>query len=103
MGKGKAHASRFLQSPVGLAWRLSKGIILGWGAGLFLLGVSYGSVCSNINDFVESNDMMKKVIGATGTNALLDNYVAMIFMIMSMMAAVPVVLNCDEDSWRGET
>ncbi len=89
--KGKGNASRFLCSPLGLAWRLSKGTMIGWGAGLFLLGASYGSVCSSINDFVEGNEMMQNVIGASGTNTLLDSYVAMIFIIMSMIASVPIV------------
>ncbi len=90
--KGKSKASRFLCSPFGLAWRLSKGTIIGWGVGMLLLGASYGSVCSEINEFVEGNEMMQKVIGMTGTNTLLDSYVAMIFIIMSMIASVPVVL-----------
>lgn len=90
--KGRANASYFLRGPFGLAWRLSKGAIIGWGVGLFLLGASYGSVCSDINDFIESNEMMQKVIGTSGTNTLLDNYVAMIFIIMSMIASVPIVL-----------
>lgn len=90
--KGKASASRFLRSPLGLAWRLSKGGALGWGAGLFLLGASYGSVCADINSFVESNEMMKTVIGAGAADTILDNYVAFIFVIMSMVVSVPVIM-----------
>lgn len=90
--KGKANAARFLCTPLGFAWKLSFGTSLGWGIGLFLLGVSYGSVCSNINDFVAGNEMMQKVIGASDSNLLLDNYIAMIFMVMSMVASVPIVL-----------
>lgn len=94
--KGKSTASRFLCSPFGFAWRISRGTMIGWGTGLFLLGASYGSVCSNINDFVQNNEMMQKVIGATGTNTLLDNYVAMIFVIMSIVASIPIVLTATQ-------
>jgi ABC-2 type transport system permease protein len=59
---------------------------------MFLLGASYGSVCADINSFVENNEMMKQIINAGGGNSLLDGYVAMIFVIMSMVASVPVVL-----------
>ncbi len=90
--KGKANASRFLRSPLGLAFKLSQGTMIGWGVAMFLLGASYGSVCTNINAFVDNNEMMQKVIGLTGKNTLLDSYVAMIFCMMSMMSSVPVVL-----------
>lgn len=90
--KGRAHASRFLRSPLGFAGRVSQGTALGWGAALFLLGASYGSVCGNIDGFVAGNELMKKVIGADGASAIIDNYVAMIFVVMSMVASVPVVL-----------
>ncbi|MCL1797919.1 MAG: hypothetical protein FWG24_06400 [Eggerthellaceae bacterium] len=89
---GKAHASRFLKSPLGLAWRLSKGTSLGWAAGLFLLGVSYGSVCAEVDSFVEGSEMMQQFIGASATQSLLDGYVAVIFMIMSMLVSVPIVM-----------
>lgn len=90
--KGRANASPFLRAPFGFAWRVSRGTALGWATALFLLGASYGSVCADINDFVEGNEMMRKVLEATGANTLLDNYVAMIYIVMSMVASVPIVL-----------
>ncbi|MEL7604142.1 MAG: ABC transporter permease, partial [Bacillota bacterium] len=89
---GRAHASRFLCSPLGLSWRLTRGTALGWGAGIFLLGASYGSVCTELDAFVSRNELMQRIIAQSGGNVLLDNYVAMIFMIMSLVASVPVVL-----------
>lgn len=91
--KGRAKASRFLCNPFGFAFRLSRSTILGWGLGLFLLGISYGSICPSINDFVDNNEMMQKVLRARGSNVLLDSYVSMIFSMMSMLASVPVVLS----------
>jgi ABC-2 type transport system permease protein len=90
--KGRANASRLLRSPLGFAWRVSTGTVLGWSAGLFLLGASFGSVCADINSFVENNEMMRDIIGAGGGNALLDGYVAMIFALMSIAVSVPAVL-----------
>lgn len=89
---GRTHASRFLCSLPGLAWRLTRGAALGWGAGIFLLGASYGSVCTELDAFVEKNEMMQKILAQSGSNVLLDNYVAMIFTIMSLVVSVPVVL-----------
>ncbi len=91
--KGRAKASRFLCCPFGFAFKLSQSTILGWGLGLFILGISYGSICPSINDFVDSNEMMQKVLQARGSSVLLDSYVSMIFSMMSMLASVPVVLS----------
>ncbi|MDR1264163.1 MAG: hypothetical protein LBK42_00990 [Propionibacteriaceae bacterium] len=88
--RGRARASKWLRGPLGFAWRISRGAALGWGAGLFLLGASYGSVCGDIDSFVEGNETLLQLIG--GGDALLDNYVALIFVIMSLVASVPVML-----------
>ncbi|MDR1330149.1 MAG: hypothetical protein LBK23_11175 [Oscillospiraceae bacterium] len=90
--KGRANASRILRGPFGFVWRVSKGAFFGWSAGMLLLGASYGSVCADIDRFVENNETMQKIINAGGGNTLLDGYVAMIFVIMSIVAGVPVTL-----------
>lgn len=90
--KGAVRASRFLRSPLGFSWRVSRGTFLGWSIGLFVLAAAYGSICGSINDFVEGNEMIKKMLEANSSNTLLDNYVAMIFSIMSMIVSIPVIL-----------
>lgn len=91
-GKGRAHASRFLRSPLGYAWRLTRGAAWAWGAGIFLLGASYASVIAELDAFIANNEMMQKILAQGGGNVLLDNYVALIFLIMSMVTSVPVIL-----------
>lgn len=89
---GRAHASSFLKSPLGYAWRITRGGVLGWSAGMFLLGASYGSVCTELDAFIENSELMQKIIAQGGGNVLLDSYVAMIFVIMAMVTGVPVIL-----------
>ena len=89
---GRAGASPFLKSPLGYAWRITRGGAFGWAAGMFLLGASYGSVCTYLDEFIEKNEMMQQIIAASGGNVLLDNYVAMIFVIMAMVTSVPVIM-----------
>ncbi len=89
---GKAHASPFLKSPLGYAWRITRGGALAWSVGMFLLGASYGSVCTELDAFIESSELMQKIVAQSGGNVLLDNYVAMIFVIMAMVTSVPVIL-----------
>jgi len=90
--KGRAHASAFLRSSMGLVWRTSRGTFLAWVIVMVLLGISYGSVCSNIGDFVKGNSMIQQILAASGSNILLDSYVAMIFTIMSMVSSIPIIL-----------
>ena len=35
-------------TPFGLAWRLQRGAVIGWALGLFLTGLSYGSLGSDV-------------------------------------------------------
>ncbi|MFA5698762.1 MAG: hypothetical protein WC954_03395 [Sphaerochaeta sp.] len=90
---GKRRASAFLRSPFGLAWHLSKPSTLAWGGGIFLLGLSYGSVIGDLTSFVENNELMQQIILSSGPNTLLDGYVALIFSIMASVVSVPVILS----------
>jgi ABC-2 type transport system permease protein len=89
--KGKMHASKMLRGTTGLVWRLEKGTIIGWIIGLFALGASYGSVVPQLEEFVSSSDMMQQMISASGGNGIIDNFYAMIMIIASLIAAVPII------------
>ncbi len=90
--KGRSNASIFLKTPLGYAWRLSASSSISWALGIFLLGASYGSVCGDIESFVEKNEMMKQIIGSSATTTLTENYIAMIFSIMSLVISVPIII-----------
>ncbi|MDR1778766.1 MAG: hypothetical protein LBR14_03295 [Clostridiales Family XIII bacterium] len=92
-GKGRAYASQALRSPMGLAWRLSIKSTLAWGAGMLLLGIAYGSVCTQIESFLENNPTMKEMVFQNDQSSILDNYVAVIYSLMAMLASVPVMLS----------
>ena len=89
---GRKNASRFLRTPMGLAWRLLRGNAFAWAAAAFMLGAAYGSVVGEMDRFLESNAMMKQMLEAGGAgNSLIDNFVAMICSVMSMIVAIPVI------------
>ncbi len=90
--KGRAQASRFLQSPFGLAWRLSRNSFLAWAAGILLIGLTYGAVVGELDRFVEGNDIMKQMLeGGNATGSLVDAFVAMLNCIMSILIAIPLI------------
>lgn len=90
---GRSHAPRTLLSPLGFAWRLSRGSTIAWASALFILGLSYGSVISDLTAFVQSNELMKEIILQGGANTLQDGYVALIFSLMASVVSVPVILS----------
>ena len=90
--KGKGHASRFLQTPFGFAWRLSRNNFFAWAIGIFAIGATYGSVIGELDQFVEGNDMMKQMLeGSSGAATLIDAFVGLINGLVALIIAVPLI------------
>jgi len=90
--KGKAHASNFLQTPVGFAWRLLRGGFFAWAVGIFALGASYGSVVGELDNFVEGNDGIKQMLqGIGGSATLIDAYIALLGCMMALLISIPLI------------
>ena len=54
-GPGRPTPRRALGTPLGLAWRLQRGSLIGWAVGLFVLGAAYGSFADSMEQFVADN------------------------------------------------
>jgi ABC-2 type transport system permease protein len=106
---GQPRASRLLGTPVGLALRLQRGLLIGWAIGLTALGLLYGAVIPTIPDLVASNPDIAQVIGASveAEQALIDAFLRYIFLFMAVVStgfAVSSVLRlrAEEESGRAE-
>ena len=53
---GPARAGRLLAGPVGLVWRLQRSSVAGWGAGLFLTGLAYGTIGDDVEDLLGESE-----------------------------------------------
>jgi ABC-2 type transport system permease protein len=84
---GRAHARPSLGSYLGLALRLQRGSLIGWSAGLAALAVAYGSITDSINEFVEDNKTITDIVAAQGEGTLVEQYLAMSFRTLSLVAA----------------
>jgi ABC-2 type transport system permease protein len=84
---GRAHAAPSLGSPLGLATRLQRGSLVGWSTGLVVLAAAYGSITESINEFVEDNETLTDIIAAQGQGTLVEQYLAMSFRILALVAA----------------
>ncbi|GAA1479367.1 ABC transporter membrane-spanning protein [Nocardioides aestuarii] len=83
---GTPHASAALGTPVGLAWRLQRGAVVGWGLGLFAIGLSYGSIGNDAGDLIGDSEAARQMMVAGGGD-LVAGFYAMSMTILALMAA----------------
>jgi ABC-2 type transport system permease protein len=107
--RGLPRASRALSTPWGLALRLQRGTLIGWGVGLFVLAGIYGSVIPTVPDLVESNPDIGQYLGASADaeQSLIDAFLRYILLFMAVVStgfSVSSVLRLrsEEESGRAE-
>ena len=83
---GPAHASESLSSTLGLAWRLQRGAVIGWGLGLFLMGLSYGSLGDSVGSLIGDSDAARDMM-VQGSGDLVDGFYGTAIVLLALMAA----------------
>lgn len=105
---GPANAPAALRGPLGLAWRLQRGTLFGWGAAFAVLGVVTGAIAKDIGsvfgDNPELTDVLRKLGGAAG---LVDAYMAATLGLLALVAAGYMIqavlrIRAEETSLRAE-
>jgi ABC-2 type transport system permease protein len=96
--KGTANASRFLRSPLSLAWRLTRNSALIWCAAVFAIGAMYGAMFGDIEDFANQNDYYRQIIagGVDIAGSMIDSYAAFLFVIMSLISVIPIITTANK-------
>ncbi|BCB87286.1 ABC transporter permease [Phytohabitans suffuscus] len=92
--RGPARATPALLSPLGLAWRLQRGTLLGWTVAMVAYGAAVGSLSQTVQDALGENEGTADTIAklAGGGNAdLMDAFFAAMMAIYGAMAAGYVV------------
>lgn len=84
---GARVASASLGHPLGLALRLQRGSLLGWGAGVMVTGIAYGWIAPTIDAFVANNKTMAEMLASAGVGNLTDTYFATSFRVMALVAS----------------
>jgi len=75
-----------LRGSLGLAWRLQRGAVLGWSAGLFFIGLAYGSIGKDVGSLIGDADSTREMF-VQGGGSLVDGFYA---TALSMLAIVCV-------------
>ncbi|WP_246606256.1 ABC transporter permease [Paractinoplanes toevensis] len=81
---GPATASPALGNTFGLAWRLQRAAMIGWVAGLALLGAAYGSIGNSIEQYVADNPEITQFLPP---GSILDSYLALTVGLSALIAA----------------
>jgi len=90
---GPDHASATLGTPLGFAWRLQRTVLGWWTVGAAFLGAIYGSVISEIDEFVDENEAFRDMLEAMGMSgdALRDGFITVILSMIALIAMAGVV------------
>ncbi|MFD7285180.1 ABC transporter permease [Streptomyces sp. NPDC059863] len=76
----------------GLAWRLQRGSVFGWGIGFLLAGVMFGGITDGAADLVGDNEGTQQIIQRMGgQQGLTDAFLAAMVGMLGMVAALYVV------------
>jgi ABC-2 type transport system permease protein len=87
-GLGPATAPSWLGSPLGLAWRLQRGALLGWTVGAAVAGLSFGVIAQDMAQFAADDPETAKMLASLGgSGSITDIYLAAILSWIGMLAA----------------
>lgn len=105
---GPERAHRSLRSPAGLAWRLQRGSLVGWTAGLAVLGAIYGAAADSVGDLLADNPQLEVIFEQMGgAQGITDTFFSAAMGIIALVAAAYSIrtvlkLKSEEDSLRAE-
>ncbi|WP_019378821.1 ABC transporter permease [Virgibacillus halodenitrificans] len=89
---GKETASLVLQHPIGLALKLQRTGTIAWALGLFVIGVSYGSVLGDLETFFEGNEMLENMLVDKAGYSMTEQFIPMLMMVIAILATVPPIM-----------
>ncbi|MGZ8725275.1 MAG: ABC transporter permease [Aeromicrobium sp.] len=87
---GPARGGASMGSAFGLAWRLQRGTLIGWTAGMLLIGLSYGSLGKDIEDFLGESEFSKDVF-IQGGGEVVDAFYSTTALLLALIGACFVI------------
>jgi ABC-2 type transport system permease protein len=81
--------TRLLNGPMGLAGRLSRGVLAGWGASIAVVALLMGLIAKSVGDLLAANAADRKIfakLGFRGSGA--EQYLGVTFLIVALLVAL---------------
>jgi ABC-2 type transport system permease protein len=102
---GRADASPVLSGPMGLVWRLTRGAVVGWAVGGFLIGVLSTSLASLVEEVGASNPAVEQILRQiSGEGSIQQGTITTFFTMLGVLAAccaVQVVCRARQEEAHG--
>ena len=89
--KGRKHASTFLLTPFGLAWRLQRTSIISWAIGLFALSASFGAILGDLELYFADNEFVQAFLPSDAGYTMTEQFITLLMAIMALLSTIPVV------------
>ncbi len=83
---GAPRAPAWLTHPIGLAFRLQRGVLLAWTIGLAAFAAMMGSVAESAEDLVGDDEAMQDFLRASGLVDIVDSFLATIVLMVALLA-----------------
>jgi len=105
---GRATASRLLSGPLGLAWRLERGTLLGWATGYAFTFAASGAAAKGVGQLFGTSSALQREFTRLGGQAAITNaYLAALMLLAGLVAAAYATatilrLRSDETGERAE-
>lgn len=91
--KGRASASRFLTTPLGIILRLQKTAIISWLIAMFVIGVTYGSIFGDLDSFFAGNESLEMLLPQDSDYSLTEQFMATLMVIFAIISSIPVLMS----------
>ncbi|MCP4435828.1 MAG: hypothetical protein GY812_10105 [Actinomycetia bacterium] len=88
---GDPAAGPMLSTPFGLAMRLQRGAVLGWLAGIVVIGVFYGVITDEVEQMVRDNPDMEAFFTQADVGSITDSFLATAAMMLGLLVSGYVV------------
>lgn len=104
---GRATGSEALGTPLGLATRLQRGGIVGWGLSMIAFGAVYGTLMNEVETFASDNEAVQDFLPDIDGAAMVDSFLSLIVSMLAMITAIFAVqavlrIRSEETSGRAE-
>ena len=104
---GPPAAAPWLGHPLGLAFRLQRASLLGWSAGVLVIGIAYGWMGPTVDTLIGGNKALTELMAGTGGGSLTDLFFASSFRFMALIATGFVIgsalrVRSEETSMRAD-
>lgn len=90
--EGRAYAKKSLLSVPGLFIRLNKSLIISWLTAFLILSAAYGAIYGDMEAFLQSNELMKKMFTYTGISVEKSFTSTVMLVMVDLITVLPIAL-----------